>query len=60
MLHINDVVSLYFKEIEHIDKAKGQAFNIGGGIGNSLSLLELFEILEKELDVELRYEKLPW
>jgi CDP-paratose 2-epimerase len=58
VLHADDVVSLYFKTIENIDKAKGQTFNIGGGMGNSLSLLELFEILEQELDVKLSYSKL--
>jgi CDP-paratose 2-epimerase len=60
VLHASDIVKLYFKSIENIERAKGQAFNIGGGMENSLSLIELFEILEKELDVELRYKKLPW
>jgi len=60
VLHASDMISLYFKTVERIEEAKGQAFNIGGGVRNSLSLLELFEILEKELDVELRYKKLPW
>jgi len=60
VLHVEDAVDLYFKTVERIEEAKGQAFNIGGGMKNSVSLLELFEILEKELDVELRYKKLPW
>ena len=37
---------------------RGQAFNIGGNMDNSLSLLELFDLLEELLDVELRYERL--
>jgi CDP-paratose 2-epimerase len=60
VLHVDDVVSLYFKAVEEIEKAKGQAYNIGGGMRNSLSLLELFEILEKEFNVELRYKNLSW
>ena len=60
VLHADDVIRLYFKAIENINKAKGQAFNIGGGIENSLSLLELFDFLERELDVRLSYTKLPW
>ena len=60
VLHADDVIKLYFKTIENINKAKGQAFNIGGGIENSLSLLELFDFLERELDVRLSYTKLPW
>ena len=33
-------------KIENIEKIKGKAFNIGGGIKYSLSLIELFTILE--------------
>ncbi len=60
VVHASDVVRLYFKTLENIDKAKGQAFNIGGGIENSLSLLELFNILENELNIKMNYVKLPW
>ena len=38
---------------------KGEAFNIGGGIENSLSIIELFQILEEELNIKMEYEKLP-
>ena len=48
-----------FAAIKHIDKAKGQVFNIGGGSQNSISLIELFEYLNKELEIELKYLKLP-
>jgi CDP-paratose 2-epimerase len=60
VLHAEDVVDLYFKAVERIEEARGQAFNIGGGMKNSISLLELFDILDKELGVKLRYKKLPW
>lgn len=59
VLHAEDMVRLYFQAVEHIESARGQAFNIGGGIGNSLSLLELFAILEGILGVKLNYIKLP-
>lgn len=59
VLYSEDMIDLYFKAAENIEKAKGQAFNIGGGIDNSLSLLELLNILEKELDIKLNYMKLP-
>ncbi|NHQ85985.1 NAD-dependent epimerase/dehydratase family protein [Iodobacter sp. HSC-16F04] len=59
VLHADDMKRLYMAAVTHIDKAKGQAFNIGGGIANSLSLLELFSILEKECAVELKYKQLP-
>lgn len=60
VLHASDVVRLYFKTLENIDKARGQAFNIGGGIENSLSLLELFNLLENELNIKMNYAKLHW
>ena len=59
ILYIKDVVNLYFKTIEKVEEVKGQAFNIGGGMENSFSLLELFKVLEKEMDVKLKFKKLP-
>ncbi|MBN2068146.1 MAG: GDP-mannose 4,6-dehydratase [Opitutales bacterium] len=60
VLHASDVVCLYFKAAENIEKTKGQAFNIGGGISNSLSLLELFSLLESLLSVKMSYESIGW
>jgi len=59
VLHADDMKRLYMAAVNHIDAAKGQAFNIGGGIENSLSLLELFSLLEKIANVKLNYTKLP-
>jgi len=59
VLHAEDMKRLYRAALAHIDSAKGQAFNVGGGIENSLSLLELFALLEKIADVKLSYTKLP-
>jgi len=59
VLHSSDVVNLYFKAAENIEKANGQAFNIGGGLKNSLSLLELFDLLQDILNIKLKYKKLP-
>lgn len=59
VLHGEDVVNLYF-QAKDIKEAYGQAFNIGGGIENSLSLLELFELLEGLLDIKMVYNQLPW
>lgn len=60
VLFADDLINCYFSCIAHLDRARGQAFNIGGGVENSLSLLELFALLENELAVKLVYEKLPW
>ena len=59
LLYASDCVSLYLKAAENIDKIKGEAFNIGGGIENSSSLLELFSFLEQELDIAMNYTQLP-
>lgn len=59
VLHSSDVISLYFSAVENIDKVQGKAFNIGGGLENSLSLLELFRFLEEELDIKMKFKKLP-
>ncbi len=58
VLHAKDMKRLYFAAIAHIDRIKGQAFNVGGGIKNSLSLLELIALLEEILNVKLQYNKL--
>lgn len=58
VLHADDMIRLYFSALEHIEAAKGKAFNIGGGIKNSLSLLELFSLLEEFGEVKLDYTKL--
>lgn len=58
VLHAEDMVNLYFSAGDKIDSCKGQAFNIGGGIDNSLSLLELFSLLEEFSGVKLEYTKL--
>lgn len=59
LLYASDCVALYLKAAETIDTIKGQAFNIGGGIENSSSLLELFHFLEQELDIKMTYRQLP-
>ncbi len=59
VLHAEDMKRLYFDAVQHIDSAKGHAFNIGGGMPNSLSLLELFSLLEEMLGVQLKFTKLP-
>lgn len=59
ILFADDMVDLYYKTVENIQKVRGQAFNIGGGIENSLSLLELFKMLEEKLNIKMNYIQLP-
>jgi CDP-paratose 2-epimerase len=59
ILHAEDMVSLYFDALKHHDKLIGEAFNIGGTMEQSLSLLELFELLNSLLAIELKFKHLP-
>lgn len=59
VLHAEDMIRLYFAALDKIDQAKGEAFNIGGGMNNSLSLLELFGMLEGITNTKLVYQRLP-
>ena len=60
VLHSDDIVKLYFTASENMEEIKGEVFNIGGGRKNSLSLLELFEILESELGIKMEYRQFAW
>lgn len=59
VLHAEDMISLYFSTLKYADAAAGHAFNIGGGIDNSLSLQELFLLLEAEIGLPLQCINLP-
>lgn len=59
VLHADDMNRLYLAALTNFEAAKGHAFNIGGGIDNSLSLIELFQLLEKITQVKLSYINLP-
>jgi CDP-paratose 2-epimerase len=59
VLHADDMKRLYVAALSQIEHAKGHAFNIGGGVANSLSLLELFQSLEKLAGTEMKFIKIP-
>lgn len=47
MLFGSDVARLYVDEIEQIDRVKGNAYNIGGGVDNTMSLIEAIQTIEE-------------
>lgn len=47
VLHIEDLFNLIDAEIANFRELKGQTFNVGGGLNNSTSLLELTQLCEK-------------
>ncbi|MCR5621667.1 MAG: GDP-mannose 4,6-dehydratase [Treponema sp.] len=59
ILHADDMISLYYTALENVDKVCGEAYNIGGTMAQSLSLLELFAMLDEMLGIKMRYTQLP-
>ena len=47
LLFIDDLVDAFLLAQQHMKKLAGSAFNIGGGSANSISLLELLDLLAK-------------
>lgn len=59
VLYAKDMLDLYLLASQNIEKVRGEAFNIGGGVNNSLSLLEFFNLLENKLEITIEYKQLP-
>ena len=59
VLFINDLVKLFFK-LSKSKKNVNTIYNVGGGIKNSLSIIELINFLEKKLNKKNKYEKFNW
>ena len=49
-----------WRRIENRERAKGQAFNMGGGPGNTLSLLELLSHLQRALKLNIPLQWDEW
>ena len=59
VLNAKDLVNLYCCAYNRKENISGEIFNIGGGYKNSLSLIELFAILEDKLNIsKLKYSKI--
>src|SRR5262249_41516325 len=50
-LHVKDLARAYEAALERQEQVSGQAFNMGGGPGNTMSLLELVGFLEEDLKI---------
>lgn len=46
-LHVSDLLTLIDIQIERLDELKGETFNVGGGVENSLSLLETTQLCQE-------------
>ena len=55
VLNVKDLSKLILTLMKKINLVKGNAFNIGGGKSNTLSLLELIKKIEKKIDKKIKY-----
>lgn len=60
VLHVFDLIELYEMVILNINICSGKVYNIGGGNENRLSLLQLVEIIESELNKKILYDFGKW
>jgi CDP-paratose 2-epimerase len=58
VLDVADAVSAYVSALDHIQQFAGQAFNLGGGPANAISLLELIDEMRSITgrDIALQFE----
>ena len=52
ILFVDDLVRAFDLACEHIETTRGQAYTIGGGPANSISLLELLALLAESFQIE--------
>lgn len=57
VLNSQDLINLYFKAYLNKNKLNGEIFNIGGGLDNAMSILELLDLLREKLNIgKLQYK----
>ncbi len=60
VLFVEDLVDAMMRAHDRIDWIRGQAFNIGGGGGSTVSLLELIDLIGNLAGTKPRYRLEPW
>ena len=60
VLHVSDLCRAYELAIKNNKRVSGLALNIGGGANNTLSLIELIDIIEKELKQKIMTKRGAW
>jgi CDP-paratose 2-epimerase len=60
VLYADDLVDAMVAAHEHIDRTRGEAFNIGGGSGSTVSLLETLDLIGALIGKVPEYGLEPW
>lgn len=60
LLFVDDLIDAYVVALENIEAVSGKVFNMGGGMSNTLSLLEFLSHLKTDLDLSMDYSFADW
>ena len=60
ILHVRDLITAFEAAVENIEVSQGQAYNLGGGPRNTLSLLELIDKLQDKMGQPLSVSFDDW
>jgi len=56
VLYVEDLVRAFEAVRSRMENTSGEVYNVGGGIDNSTSILEIIELIERVTGKKLRYE----
>jgi CDP-paratose 2-epimerase len=59
-LFVSDAVEAWIAVLENIELARGHTFNLGGGMANSVSLLELIRLIARLTGHDVGYDFADW
>jgi CDP-paratose 2-epimerase len=59
-LHVSDAAAAWLAALDHIALSRGRVFNLGGGPANSVSLLELIELIAELTGRDIKYGFADW
>ncbi|HEX6940810.1 MAG TPA: GDP-mannose 4,6-dehydratase [Longimicrobiales bacterium] len=60
ILFVDDLVDLMIRSARKARDQPGRIYNVGGGAGNAVSLIELLDLLEAELGRTVERRHAPW
>ncbi len=60
ILGVEDLVKLFEVELRNIDKHKGEVYNVGGGVKNTLSLIECVNYIKQKINKDIPLKFHPW
>src|SRR5215210_767426 len=60
VLFVEDLIDAYEAAASRIETSAGDVFNVGGGVRNTISLLDLLDYLGQKLGKPIQFTKQPW